>query len=728
MLDHLTQTRGLGCDLAGSFRLAALTPWLLGTPGSPYHLTRAVLDDIGTDPTAMLKVRNTFLELEEEAFCGRPRAASAPPAVRAAHGKDHENASASASTADEVCSVCTTSSEELLPDSAEAPSASAHAAAHVAAPMPLIQPRFNVYEGFRLVALAACSALSGYGMAELHQSRFGFQVVLKLPCHLKHLKDVALGMAKQSVLKAAQRSSGTYVVGYCHEPFMKMPLGFSALLCLAEPNGACWDLLRWGSCDFGDSCRWAHPTLRATLNVMTVEAGYETGESGQGALRCQRQNLVALSNEEGTSTKVDRRRPELSGGFGDACERSSSVKVNLSFPRGIAMDRGSALRRAGSVLTDSSSRERDRKDLAGSLQSEGVMQLQLALRVELERQTRQLEEILAKQAQSAMDKNAEHRQEVQGIAAAWQLVARTLGEQLQNVQKKGQESARRVEAALEKTLQESVEREAQRHQEVQSVSEAWQTLGRSIGDQLGSLQRLGGKLETGLQRLDSKIEEQPGSLCLERHETENLPGQPSDEEDFALEDLEGEKARVSPSRTMRFNRSQTEDNEQSFAEMQKEFGVRDKNLRAGTMVPADQKVFWLRRCCIQIVAHKRFEMLCSALVILCAATIGIEADYTIQHALDSQHPVFRGLDMAFNFLFALELFVRWVSEGFCPFLSCENPQFRWNWMDLGLVSSSVVEELGALLAAASFLEVSALRMLRMRPRRELTELRGGPLG
>ncbi|CAJ1407913.1 unnamed protein product [Effrenium voratum] len=218
-----------------------------------------------------MAVRNTFLELEEEAFCGRPRAASAPPAVRAAHGKDHENASASASTADEVCSVCTTSSEELLPDSAEAPSASAHAAAHAAAPMPLIQPRFNVYEGFRLVALAACSALSGYGMAELHQSRFGFQVVLKLPCHLKHLKDVALGMAKQSVLKAAQRSSGTYVVGYCHEPFMKMPLGFSALLCLAEPNGACWDLLRWGSCDFGDSCRWAHPTLRATLNVMTVE-------------------------------------------------------------------------------------------------------------------------------------------------------------------------------------------------------------------------------------------------------------------------------------------------------------------------------------------------------------------------------------------------------------------------------------------------------------------------
>ena len=34
-------------------------------------------------------------------------------------------------------------------------------------------------------------------------------------------------------------------------------------------------------------------------------------------------------------------------------------------------------------------------------------------------------------------------------------------------------------------------------------------------------------------------------------------------------------------------------------------------------------------------------------------------------------------------------------------------------MDFGLVSSSVVEEIATLLAAASFLEVSALRMLRM---------------
>lgn len=76
----------------------------------------------------------------------------------------------------------------------------------------------------------------------------------------------------------------------------------------------------------------------------------------------------------------------------------------------------------------------------------------------------------------------------------------------------------------------------------------------------------------------------------------------------------------------------------------------------------------------RIVAHKRFEMGCALLVILCALSIGslaqgccgrnvkkesrgatllvetstfqksgVESDYTIRHALDPQHPVFRSL-------------------------------------------------------------------------------------
>lgn len=130
---------------------------------------------------------------------------------------------------------------------------------------------------------------------------------------------------------------------------------------------------------------------------------------------------------------------------------------------------------------------------------------------------------------------------------------------------------------------------------------------------------------------------------------------------------------------------------------------------------------WLRKCCIEIVSHKRFEMGCALLVILCAASIGdwvdgvemgkpwkivekpwnfmeilvfslhlepfsmrfravsggIESDYTIQNASAEQHIVFRALDISFNILFALELMVRWTAEGPLMFLSCENPAWKW---------------------------------------------------
>ncbi|CAE7769158.1 scn4aa [Symbiodinium pilosum] len=114
-----------------------------------------------------------------------------------------------------------------------------------------------------------------------------------------------------------------------------------------------------------------------------------------------------------------------------------------------------------------------------------------------------------------------------------------------------------------------------------------------------------------------------------------------------------------------------------------------------------------------IVAHRRFEMVCAGLVILCAAVIGIEADYEIRNSDEGQHPVFRGFDIAFNLWFATELALRWSSEGLCAFFSCENPSVRWNFMDFFLVLFAVLEEIAALMAAASFLEVSALRMLRM---------------
>ena len=114
---------------------------------------------------------------------------------------------------------------------------------------------------------------------------------------------------------------------------------------------------------------------------------------------------------------------------------------------------------------------------------------------------------------------------------------------------------------------------------------------------------------------------------------------------------------------------------------------------------------------LRIVAHKRFEMGCGILVILCALSIGsldqwiwrkhtkttwgawgcmflsyfgmfrlqyrtqnhsrtlcvrapgIESDYTIQHALEPQHPIFRDLVLCLNHsavLVVLVVFCLWV--------------------------------------------------------------------
>eukprot|EP00439_Symbiodinium_sp_Y106_P057769 s1266_g8.t1 len=278
---------------------------------------------------------------------------------------------------------------------------------------------------------------------------------------------------------------------------------------------------------------------------------------------------------------------------------------------------------------------------------------------------------------------------------------------------------------------------------VQGVGDAWQTLARTIGDQLGQVQRLGHRLGAGVQELsdnfekgaprsprrlksqptspkprsgsggwlDSPVskqsEEVPTSTLVE---TEELPGTVVVEAQW--------KADTPPQFSTQhqdeaLQRSSTaNDNALTFAEMQKQYGVKGKAMQT-FIEEQDSGICCLRRWSIAIVSHRRFEMVCASLVILCAAMIGVEADYEIRSAGSGQHPVFRGFDIAFNTWFAVELALRWTSEGLRPFFSCENPAVKWNIMDCCLVVSSALEEIAALLAAASFLEVSTLRMLRM---------------
>lgn len=373
----------------------------------------------------------------------------------------------------------------------------------------------------------------------------------------------------------------------------------------------------------------------------------------------------------------------------------------------------SPLRRAGTTVAAADrayERDAKAKELIGTLPTDSVMQYQLALRVELERQTKQLEELLRKQADTAFKQNFEHRQEVQGISEAWQLVARTLGEQLSSMhslQKKNQETCKRLEQAVSKLLEGEAEAKLK-----EIVTENTEKIDR-FHSQFSILHQQSQRMEKSVLDLMKAAPLKVHTLGSDLPGLPDLPGQSEDDSRFNSEDtalrasVRKERRRDRTLKVMRG--SDPLGDEQTFADLQKQYGIRQR-----TANPAEaQSSCCLRDVCNQIVAHKRFEMGCGILVILCALSIGVESDYTIQHALEPQHPIFRALDLTFNLFFALELAVRWISEGFLHFLSCDNSAFKWNWMDFGLVSSSVVEEIAALMAAASFLEVSALRMLRM---------------
>lgn len=373
----------------------------------------------------------------------------------------------------------------------------------------------------------------------------------------------------------------------------------------------------------------------------------------------------------------------------------------------------SPLRRAGTTVAAADrayERDAKAKELIGTLPTDSVMQYQLALRVELERQTKQLEELLRKQADTAFKQNFEHRQEVQGISEAWQLVARTLGEQLSSMhslQKKNQETCKRLEQAVSKLLEGEAEAKLK-----EIVTENTEKIDR-FHSQFSILHQQSQRMEKSVLDLMKAAPLKVNTLGSDLPGLPDLPGQSEDDSRFNSEDtalrasVRKERRRDRTLKVMRG--SDPLGDEQTFADLQKQYGIRQR-----TANPAEvQSSCCLRDVCNQIVAHKRFEMGCGILVILCALSIGVESDYTIQHALEPQHPIFRALDLTFNLFFALELAVRWISEGFLHFLSCDNSAFKWNWMDFGLVSSSVVKEIAALMAAASFLEVSALRMLRM---------------
>jgi hypothetical protein len=253
--------------------------------------------------------KNTFVEIEEQEVAPLRRSTSLPPCVKLATSADclqpsredykldvdssavDDGLSSQGSTRGswdvEVCSACTQAtniSEFSTPHSEAMWSSSQSTPAQQSAPTPMCflaparfaQMRQQVpgpMEAFQAAAMAAFTALTAAGQPELHRSRFGWQVVVKLGADQMHLKDCLLSSSKAAIVSASEQSSGTYIVGYQVSPFMDSPLGFSALLAYVDrPSEVCWDLLQWGVCRYEGNCRWRHSEQQATLNVMVVPA------------------------------------------------------------------------------------------------------------------------------------------------------------------------------------------------------------------------------------------------------------------------------------------------------------------------------------------------------------------------------------------------------------------------------------------------------------------------
>lgn len=254
-----------------------------------------------------LAVKNTFLELADDSFADAraTRSSSVPPSFRFAteqrtlrsldkadlcSSTNGDTLSTEGDLFSDACSACTRYS-----DMSDVSSVGASDSASNIRPPPLVDPaivaaynfvrvmqpmaraRVDPWEAFRALAVTAMMALTATGLAFeplLNRSCFGWQVVAKLPQEHMAQKDLLLSAAKLALLRAAEQSQGTYVLGYGRTPFVLSPLGFSALLGHVDNDSeACWDLLERGCCDYEGCCRWQHPSARATINVMVVPAG-----------------------------------------------------------------------------------------------------------------------------------------------------------------------------------------------------------------------------------------------------------------------------------------------------------------------------------------------------------------------------------------------------------------------------------------------------------------------
>lgn len=143
-----------------------------------------------------------------------------------------------------------------------------------APPAPVMQrPRMTDFASqLAYIVAAASAALSAcpfVASAEAFEAPSGWTVLARLHPQHAHLRDQALGCAREAIRQGAAAAVQTHLLG-CHgTPFKVTPVGFAALLAaVPDENTACWGLLERGFCRFGPRCHWQHPTLQASVDVV----------------------------------------------------------------------------------------------------------------------------------------------------------------------------------------------------------------------------------------------------------------------------------------------------------------------------------------------------------------------------------------------------------------------------------------------------------------------------
>jgi len=85
------------------------------------------------------------------------------------------------------------------------------------------------------------------------------------------------------------------------------------------------------------------------------------------------------------------------------------------------------------------------------------------------------------------------------------------------------------------------------------------------------------------------------------------------------------------------------------------------------------------------------EYTVAVIIVVNAAMFGVQADYAVKHPFSDSPPAFDYINLFFNVFFICELSLRLIAYGL-SFVSCWNPDFKWNILDTALVSLSIFEE------------------------------------